>query len=136
MIFFSQTAIGLLVISNHNSFRVPFDKNCFRVFYPKKIYINILALETTSPSRNRHCASCIGTVLFPTHNGRQMRSNASSRSLKTLTKNCSEQQQSRQLNRQKCGYAYERRNNVVFDRFANCSRTGGNPLLYSTRLSV
>ena len=28
-----------LVISNHNSFRVLFDKSCFRIFYLKNIFI-------------------------------------------------------------------------------------------------
>jgi len=37
-------------------------QNCFRIFH-LKIYIYILALEIAS-ARNRHCASCIGTVLF------------------------------------------------------------------------
>jgi len=33
---FLETAISILVISNHNSFRVLFDKNCFVIFYLKK----------------------------------------------------------------------------------------------------
>jgi len=28
-----KTAIGISAISNHNGFRVLFDKNCFRIFY-------------------------------------------------------------------------------------------------------
>ena len=53
----------MLVISNHNSFRVLFDKNCFRIYYLKDILI-FLALEMACPG-NRHCANCIGTLLFP-----------------------------------------------------------------------
>ena len=35
---FRKTAIGILLISNHNSFRVLFDKkNCFRMFYFENI---------------------------------------------------------------------------------------------------
>jgi len=33
---FLETAISILVLSNHNSFRVLFDKNCFVIFYLKK----------------------------------------------------------------------------------------------------
>jgi len=49
----------MLLISDHNSFRVLFD----RIFYLKK-YIYYLALEMASPG-NQHCASCIGTLSFP-----------------------------------------------------------------------
>jgi len=63
--FFSYTAISILVISNHNSFRVPIDKLLPYILFEK--YINILALEMDSPG-NRHCASCIGT--FVPYSGR------------------------------------------------------------------
>ena len=33
------TAISILVISNHNSLPVLFDKNCFRIFYLKTVFI-------------------------------------------------------------------------------------------------
>jgi len=52
-----------LVISNHESFRVLFDKIA-SVFYLKKKSVNILASEMASP-KNRHCANCIGTLSFP-----------------------------------------------------------------------
>jgi len=48
------------MISNHNSFRVLFDKIAF--VFEKRIYI--LALEMASPG-NKHCANCIGTLSFP-----------------------------------------------------------------------
>jgi len=51
----------LLSCNQHNSFRVLFDKNCFRIFYLK--YIFILALEIASPG-NQYCANCIGTLSF------------------------------------------------------------------------
>jgi len=57
-----KTEISILVISNHNSFRVLFGKNCFRIFSLKSFYI--LALEMASPG-NQHCATCIGTLSFP-----------------------------------------------------------------------
>ena len=60
-IFFCD-AISILVISNHNSFRVLFDKIASVYFFEK--YINILALEMASPV-NRHCANCIGALSFP-----------------------------------------------------------------------
>jgi len=53
-----------LAISNHNSFRVLFDKIA-SVYFIRKC-INILAWEMASPG-NRHCASCIGTLLFSIH---------------------------------------------------------------------
>ena len=61
-IFFSQTAISILVISNRNSFRVLFDKVLPYLLFEK--YIFILALEVASPV-NQHCANCIGTLSFP-----------------------------------------------------------------------
>jgi len=57
---FLKTAIRILVISNHNSFRVLFDKIA-SVF---EKYIDILALEMASPG-NQHCANCIGALSFP-----------------------------------------------------------------------
>jgi len=63
IIFFSSTAISISVISNHNSFRVLFDKKTIPyILFEKCIYI--LAVETAS-AVNRHCASCIGTLSFP-----------------------------------------------------------------------
>ena len=41
--FFSYTAVSILVVSNHNSFRVLFGKIASLYFFEK--YINILALE-------------------------------------------------------------------------------------------
>ena len=62
MNLFFLTTISILVISNHNSFRVLFDEIAL-VYYIWK-YIYILALEMASPG-NQHCANCIGTLLFP-----------------------------------------------------------------------
>jgi len=61
--FIFWTAISILLISNHNSFRVLFDKTA-SVYFIWEIYTSILALGMASPG-NRHCASCIGTVSFP-----------------------------------------------------------------------
>ena len=52
-----------MVISNHNSFRVLFDK-IVSVYFIWKIYLNILALEMAIPG-NQHRANCIGTLSFP-----------------------------------------------------------------------
>ena len=49
------TAVSIFVISNHNSFRVLFDKTTFVYFIWKNIYIYILALEMASPGI-QHCA--------------------------------------------------------------------------------
>ena len=54
--------MSILVISNHNSFRVLFYKVASVCFFEK--YINILALEMVIPGK-RHCANCIGTLSFP-----------------------------------------------------------------------
>ena len=51
-----------MVISNHNSFGCCLIKLLPYILFEK--YINILALEITSPG-NRHCANSIGTLLFP-----------------------------------------------------------------------
>ena len=69
---FCKTAIRIMVISNHNSFRVLFDKIA-SVYFIGKIYIlyiifilcfiYILALEMVSPG-NQHCVNCIGTLSF------------------------------------------------------------------------
>jgi len=66
MNLFFKTAFTILVISNHNSFRVLFDKiaSVGPTFYLKK-YMYILALEMASPGI-QHCASCIGTLSFRT----------------------------------------------------------------------
>jgi len=56
---FLQTAISILVISNHAGFQVLFDKIV-------SVYFCILALEMVIPG-NRHCASCIGTLSFLMH---------------------------------------------------------------------
>ena len=61
-IFFPQTAISILVISNHENFIVLLDKIASYILFEK--CINILALEMASP-RNRHCVSYIGTLSFP-----------------------------------------------------------------------
>jgi len=58
-----QTAIGILVISNHNCFRVLFDKIAV-AYFTRETYISILALEMAGPG-NQQFASCIGTLLVP-----------------------------------------------------------------------
>jgi len=47
-----KTAISILVISNHSSFRVPFDKLLQYILFEKSIYI--LALKMASPWK-QHC---------------------------------------------------------------------------------
>jgi len=59
---FFKTAITILLIFNHNSFRVLVDKIA-SVYFSWKKNIYILALETASP-RNQHCANCFGTLPF------------------------------------------------------------------------
>jgi len=55
---FLKTTISILLILNHNSFRVlPY------ILFEKYVYI--LALEMASPG-NQHCANCIGTLSFST----------------------------------------------------------------------
>ena len=61
-ICFFLTAIGILPISSHNSFRVLFDKIASYILFEK--CIDILELEMASPG-NQHCANCIGTLSFP-----------------------------------------------------------------------
>jgi len=53
---------SLKEVSYLNFFRELFDKIASVFLFEK--YINILALKVASPG-NRHCASCIGTLLFP-----------------------------------------------------------------------
>ena len=60
---FFKTAISILVISNHDSFRVLFDKIA-SVYILFEKYIYILTLEMASPG-NQHCAGCIDTLSFP-----------------------------------------------------------------------
>jgi len=36
--YFFEKAIGILVVSNPDSVRVLFDKNCFRVFHLKNVF--------------------------------------------------------------------------------------------------
>jgi len=57
-----KTAISILKISSHNSFRVLFGKIASVYFISKYIYIS--ALDMASPG-NHHCAYCIRTLLFP-----------------------------------------------------------------------
>jgi len=64
IIFFFETAISILLISNHNSFRVLFDKIASVGYILFEKYINILASEMAS-SGNRHCANCIGALSLP-----------------------------------------------------------------------
>ena len=61
---FFKTTISILVISDHNGFRVLFIliKLLPNILFQKYIYI--LALEMASPV-NQHCANCIGTLSFP-----------------------------------------------------------------------
>ena len=59
--FIFKTAVSILMISNHNSFRVLSDENCFRIYFIWKVY---LYFSLASP-RNQHCANCIGTLSFP-----------------------------------------------------------------------
>ena len=61
------TAMSISVISNHNSFRLLFDKSASVYFIGK--YIDILALEMASPA-NQHCANCVGTHSFSVVSGR------------------------------------------------------------------
>ena len=67
-----------MVISNHNSFWVLFDKIACVYFIWKIIYI--LALKIASAG-NQHCANCIGTLSFPNP---QLRSSNSTPPWRTL----------------------------------------------------
>ena len=57
----NYNAIGILVTSNHNSFRVLFDIIALVHFMWKICY---LQWELTSPG-NQHCASCIDALSYP-----------------------------------------------------------------------
>jgi len=62
--FIFKTAISILLISNHNSFRVLFDKIASVPYMLFEKYIYILALEMASPEK-QHCATSICTHSFP-----------------------------------------------------------------------
>jgi len=62
--FIFKIAISILVISNHNSFRVLLFDKIVSVYFISEICFFILALEMASPW-NQHCANCIGTLSFP-----------------------------------------------------------------------
>jgi len=61
--YFFETAISILVISKHSSFRMLLEKKIASVYIIER-YIYILASEMASPG-NQHCANCIGTLSFP-----------------------------------------------------------------------
>jgi len=54
--------MSILVILNHNNFRVLFD-NIAAAYFIWKIYLNF-RIGIASPE-NEHCANCIGTLSFP-----------------------------------------------------------------------
>jgi len=56
LFFKLQSTTSILVTSNHNSFRVLFDKWLPCILFEKYTYI--LPLEMASPV-NQHCANCI-----------------------------------------------------------------------------
>ena len=58
-------AVSILLISNHNSLRVLFDKiaSVAYILFEKYIYISVLKMACPE---NQHCASCIGTLSFAT----------------------------------------------------------------------
>ena len=60
--FFSWTAVSILVILNHNSFRVLFDKTASAYLIWKKIYLYFSTGD--GQPMHRHCASCIGALSF------------------------------------------------------------------------
>jgi len=66
---FFKTAISILVISNHNGFRV---LSINRKIYIKNKIKNILALEMANPGK-QHCANCIGSLSFPIATGNMLR---------------------------------------------------------------
>ena len=68
--FIFKTAISILLISNHNSFRVLFDKISFGIFFWIFTLI-FLVLEMASLSGNQHCANCIDTLSSPIRHARQ-----------------------------------------------------------------
>jgi len=61
---FVKTAISILALSNHNSFRVLFDEIASYILFEKCRPIHILALEMASPG-DQHCANSIGTLSLP-----------------------------------------------------------------------
>ena len=63
-IIFLKTAISISVFSNHNSFRVPFDKiaSVGNILF-EKIYL-YFSIGNGQPMGNQHCANCIGTLSF------------------------------------------------------------------------
>ena len=52
-----------MLIENHNSFRVLFEKIA-SVYFIRKKYVYVLALEMAS-SEKHHCANSIGILSFP-----------------------------------------------------------------------
>jgi len=60
---FFLNSINILLVSNHNTFRLLFDRTAsiFMYFISKNIFV--LALEMVSPG-NQHCANSIGTLSF------------------------------------------------------------------------
>jgi len=65
IVLFFKVALSTLVVSNHNSFRVLFNKIAsVGLYFIWKVYIYILAVKMASPG-NQHCANCIGTLSFP-----------------------------------------------------------------------
>ena len=63
-IYFKKTSISILAISNHNSFRVLFDKIA-SVYFIWKIYLYLYFSIGNGRHRDQHCANCIGTLSFP-----------------------------------------------------------------------
>jgi len=61
---FCKTAIRILVISNHNSFRVLFDKIASVYFIGKYIFIFLYFITGNGQPKNQHCVNCIGTLSF------------------------------------------------------------------------
>ena len=62
--FLFKTASSILVISNHNGFRVLFVKIA-SVYFISKIYLYF----SVGMARPANCANCIGTLSFPIHTG-------------------------------------------------------------------
>jgi len=55
---FLKTAIGILVISNHDSFRVPFDKIAHAFFISKICsYFSIVSGQSREPALRQLCGS-------------------------------------------------------------------------------
>jgi len=64
MNLFFLTAVGISPISNHSSFRVPFDKIASVYFIRKEVFI-FQNWKWPAHAGNQHCANCIGTLAFP-----------------------------------------------------------------------